>query len=101
MATVALALVIGLANNRLVAAHRREEELPPAARRMTRRPGPSVQALHRVVVSEAAVLLSVLVLAAVLGETQLPPLFNGRALPGEAAQSILGVTPSLVGSGCQ
>ena len=23
------------------------------------------------------------------------------ALPGEAAQSILGVTPSLVGSGCQ
>jgi hypothetical protein len=43
----------------------------------------------------------VLVLAAVLGETQLPPLFNGRALPGEAAQSILGVTPSNLGSGCQ
>jgi putative copper export protein len=43
----------------------------------------------------------VLVLAAVLGETQLPPLFNGRALPGEAAQSILGVTPSILGSGCQ
>ena len=101
VATVALALVIGLANNRLVAANRGEEELPPAARRMTRRSGPSVQALRRVVVSEAAVLLGVLVLAAVLGETQLPPLFNGRALPGEAAQSILGVTPSLVGSGCQ
>ena len=100
VAMVVLALAIGLANNRLVAAHRHEEELSPEARSMMRRRGPSVQTLQRLVVCEAAVLLGVLVLAAVLGETQLPPLFNGRALPGEATGSILGVTPSLLGSGC-
>jgi hypothetical protein len=54
-----------------------------------------------VVVCEAAVLVLVIVLAAVLGETQLPPIFSGRALPGLASENILGVTPTLLGSGCQ
>jgi putative copper export protein len=101
VATVALALVIGLANNRLVAAHRREAEQSAAARRMSRRRGPSIRTLRRVVVSEAGVLVVVIVLAAVLGETQLPPIFSGRALPGLASENILGVTPTLLGSGCQ
>jgi hypothetical protein len=51
-----------------------------------------------VVVLEACVLLVVMVLAAVLGETQLPPLFNGRVLPGDA-QDV--VNSGLFGSGCQ
>ena len=74
--------------------------MSPGVRRMTRRAGPSLTTLRRVVLAEATVLLGVLVLAAVLGETQLPPLFNGRALPGDASQSILGVSPTLLGSGC-
>ncbi len=94
---VALALIFGLVNNRMVAAHRREEELPEAARR-GRRAGPTVLSLRRVVIAEAVLLLGVLVLAAVLGETQLPPLFNGRALPGDV-QNV--VEPGLFGSGCQ
>ena len=101
VSTVALALIVGLANNRLVAAHRRGADLSPAARAMLRRRGPSIRTLRRVVVAEAAVLLAVIVLAAVLGETQLPPLFTGRALPGYASENILGVTPTLLGSGCQ
>jgi putative copper export protein/methionine-rich copper-binding protein CopC len=101
VATVALALVIGLANNRLVAAHRREAEQSAVARRMSRRRGPSIRTLRRVVVSEAGVLVVVIVLAAVLGETQLPPIFSGRALPGLASENILGVTPTLLGSGCR
>jgi hypothetical protein len=66
-----------------------------------RRSGPSIRTLQRVVASEAVLLLGVLVLAAVLGETQLPPLFTGRALPGEASQNLFGVQPGLFGSGCQ
>jgi len=97
VSTVALALVFGLVNNRVVAAHRREEELPPAAR-LGRRAGPRLGTLQRVVLTEAVLLLGVLVLAAVLGETQLPPLFTGRALPGEV-QNV--VNPGLFGSGCQ
>lgn len=95
---VVLALVVGLVNNRMVAGHRRELELPETARRMMRRTGPSLHTLQRVVVLEACVLLVVMVLAAVLGETQLPPLFNGRVLPGDA-QDV--VNSGLFGSGCQ
>jgi copper transport protein len=97
VSTVALALCFGLLNNRMVAAHRREEELP-AFSRMGRRAGPTISALRRTLIIEAALLLGVLVLAAVLGETQLPPLFNGRALPGDV-QNV--VEPGLFGSGCQ
>ncbi|HEY2703623.1 MAG TPA: CopD family protein [Candidatus Dormibacteraeota bacterium] len=96
--TVVLALVVGLVNNRLVAAHRRDQELPETARRMMRRTGPSIRTLQRVVLLEAGVLLGVLVLAAVLGESQLPPLFNGRVLPGDA-QDV--VQSGLFGSGCR
>jgi len=98
---VLVAMVIGLVNNRFVAAHRRDEELPDTARRMMRRGGPTIATLHRFITIEAFILLGVLVLAAVLGETQLPPLFNGRVLPGDAAQDLNGVTPGLFGSGCQ
>jgi putative copper export protein/methionine-rich copper-binding protein CopC len=98
VSTVVLALCFGLVNNRMVAGHRREEELPPSARRLGRRAGPTIASLRRVVIGEAALLLCVLVLAAVLGETQLPPLFNGRALPGDV-QNV--VEPGLFGSGCQ
>jgi copper transport protein len=97
VSTVALALCFGLVNNRMVAGHRREEELP-AYSRAGRRAGPTVMALRRMILVEAALLLTVLVLAAVLGETQLPPLFNGRALPGDV-QNV--VEPGLFGSGCQ
>jgi copper transport protein len=97
VSTVILALGFGLMNNRMVAAHRREEELPSAAR-VGRRAGPTLRTLQRVVLSEAVLLLGVLVLAAVLGETQLPPLFTGRALPGDV-QNV--VEPGLFGSGCQ
>jgi copper transport protein len=98
LATVAIALVVGLVNNRMVAAHRRFEDLPEAARRFARRGGPSIRLLRGVVATEAALLLGALVLAAVLGETQLPPLFSGRVLPG-LAQDV--VQPGLFGSGCQ
>ncbi|HEY2705161.1 MAG TPA: CopD family protein, partial [Candidatus Dormibacteraeota bacterium] len=98
VAIVALALVVGLVNNRMVAAHRGFEELPEPARRLARRAGPSIGLLRGVVVAEAALLLGALVLAAVLGETQLPPLFSGRALPG-VAQDV--VQPGLLGGGCQ
>jgi putative copper export protein len=98
VSAVVLALCIGLVNNRMVAAHRHEEELPPSARRLGRRAGPTISSLRRVVIGEASLLLCVLVLAAVLGETQLPPLFNGRALPGDV-QNV--VEPGLFGSGCQ
>ncbi|MGH7750620.1 MAG: CopD family protein, partial [Candidatus Dormibacteria bacterium] len=97
VSAVAIALCIGLVNNRLVASHRREEELPASAR-FGRRHGPTVATLRRWVLTEAMILLGVLVLAAVLGETQLPPLFNGRALPGDV-QNV--VEPGLFGSGCQ
>ncbi len=97
VSAVAIALCIGLLNNRLVAGHRREEELPASAR-FARRHGPTVATLRRWVLTEAVLLLGVLVLAAVLGETQLPPLFNGRALPGDV-QNV--VEPGLFGSGCQ
>jgi putative copper export protein/methionine-rich copper-binding protein CopC len=97
VSTVVLALCFGLVNNRMVAGHRREEELPQSSR-FGRRAGPTVASLRRVVIGEAALLLCVLVLAAVLGETQLPPLFNGRALPGDV-QNV--VEPGLFGSGCQ
>ena len=98
LATVALALAVGLVNNRMVAAHRNFEELPEAARRMARRAGPSIRLLQLVVLTEAVLLLGALVLAAVLGETQLPPLFTGRELPG-VAQDV--VQPGLFGTGCQ
>ncbi|HEX3605241.1 MAG TPA: CopD family protein [Candidatus Dormibacteraeota bacterium] len=97
VSAVALALCFGLLNNRLVAGHRREEELPEFSR-MQRRAGPTVATLRRTLIIEAVLLLGVLVLAAVLGETQLPPLFNGRALPGDV-QNV--VEPGLFGSGCQ
>jgi putative copper export protein len=97
VSVVVLALVFGVVNNRLVAAHRRAEELPAAARR-GRRAGPTILTLRRLVTMEAALLLGVLVLAAVLGETQLPPLFSGRALPGETQ---VFVQPGLLGSGCE
>ena len=97
VSTVALALCFGLLNNRMVASHRREEELPTFSR-VGRRAGPTIVTLRRAVIAEAVLLLTVLVLAAVLGETQLPPLFNGRALPGDV-QNV--VEPGLFGSGCQ
>ena len=95
---VLLALVFGLINNRMVAAHRSVEALPVAAR-VGRRVGPTITALRRTVTVEAATLLVVLVLAAVLGETQLPPLFTGRGLPGETQIGL--AQPGLLGSGCE
>jgi hypothetical protein len=44
------------------------------------------------------VLLTVIVLAAMLGESELPPAFKGRLLPGEAQEL---VQPGLFGAGCQ
>jgi putative copper export protein len=98
--TVCLAMSIGLVNNRLVAAHRVEEELSPAARGLMRRRGPSILTLRRVITAEAGLLLGVVILAAVLGETQLPPLFTGHLLPGDTQESGIFVTTGLFSSGC-
>jgi hypothetical protein len=85
-----IAAVAGVALGLLLAAPLRAEA---HARLMGVLPAPS-----RVVLAEAGILLTVLVLAAVLGESQLPPLFNGRVLPGDA-QDV--VQSGLFGSGCQ
>lgn len=95
IAMVTVALVIGAVNNRLVAAQRRMCNLPAGSRRG--RAGASVSTLRRIVAIEAVVLCSVLLLSAALGETELPPLFKGRVLPGLAQDS---VRPGLFGSGC-
>jgi putative copper export protein len=90
---VGIALAVGLVNNRLVAAHRRVRS-PHARGRGAR----TIDSLRRLVLAEAAVLLTVLVLSAMLGETELPPVFKGRLLPGEAQEL---VQPGLFGTGCQ
>ena len=93
VAIVAVALVIGAVNNRLVANHRRGAERPSPNRR-----GRSVDSLRRIVVAEVVVLTSVLCLSAALGETELPPVLKGRLLPGEIQES---VQPGLLSSGCR
>ena len=98
--TVVLALGVGLVNNRLVAAHRNFEALPAAARQRMRRVGPSVALMQRVVLCEAGLLLGVLVLAAVLGESQLPPLLKDVFLPGEGSDAGYITSSGLFGSGC-
>jgi putative copper export protein len=98
--TVVLALGVGLVNNRLVAAHRNFEALPAAARQRMRRVGPSLALLRRVVLCEAGLILGVLVLAAVLGESQLPPLLKDVFLPGEGSDAGYITSSGLFGSGC-
>jgi hypothetical protein len=97
---VTLALSVGLVNNRLVAAHRNYEALPAVTRQRLRRGGPSLVLMRRVVLCEAALLLGVLVLAAVLGESQLPPLLRNVYLPGEGQDAGYVTTSGLFGSGC-
>lgn len=94
VAIVAVALAIGAVNNRLVA-NRRRLATGPGARAGRRR---SIDSLRRIVMAEAAVLVTVLLLSAALGETELPPLLKGRLLPGEAQES---VRPGLFASGCR
>jgi putative copper export protein/methionine-rich copper-binding protein CopC len=97
---VTLALSVGLVNNRLVAAHRNYEALPPVTRQRLRRGGPSLALMRRVILCEAALLLGVLVLAAVLGESQLPPLLRNVYLPGEGQDAGYVTSSGLFGSGC-
>jgi putative copper export protein/methionine-rich copper-binding protein CopC len=98
--TVILALSVGLVNNRLVAAHRNYEALPAVTRQRLRRGGPSLVLMQRVILCEAAMLLGVLVLAAVLGESQLPPLLRNVYLPGEGQDAGYVTSSGLFGSGC-
>lgn len=94
VAIVAVALAIGAVNNRLVANRRRLA----AGRGVGAGRSRSIESLRRIVMAEAAVLVSVLLLSAALGETELPPLLKGRLLPGEAQET---VQPGLFGSGCR
>lgn len=94
VAIVAVALAIGAVNNRLVANRRRLAAGPGVRAGRSR----SIDSLRRIVMAEAAVLVSVLLLSAALGETELPPLLKGRLLPGEAQES---VRPGLFASGCR
>jgi copper transport protein len=96
MAVVGVALVIGLVNNRLVAYQKKAVESKATQWRAKR--GRSVLQLRRVVMVEAAILMSVLVFSASLGESELPPAFKGRVLPGEAQEL---VRPGIFGTGCQ
>jgi putative copper export protein/methionine-rich copper-binding protein CopC len=96
MAVVGVALLIGFVNNRLVAYQRKSVESAAAQWRPRRQR--SILQLRRVVAVEAVVLMSVLVFSAALGETELPPAFKGRVLPGEAQEL---VRPGVFGTGCR
>jgi putative copper export protein len=96
MAVVGIALLIGFFNNRLVAYQKKAMESKATARRSRRER--SVVQLRRVIAIEAVVLMSVLVFSAALGESELPPAFKGRVLPGEAQEL---VQPGIFGTGCE
>jgi copper transport protein len=96
MAVVGLALVIGLVNNRMVAYQKQTLDAPVNKFRPRRER--SVNQLRRLVMVEAAVLGSAVLLSGALGETELPSIFEGKYFPIDLQET---VQPGLFGSGCQ
>jgi putative copper export protein len=96
MAVVAIAIVIGAINNRVVAYQKRAIEAPVNKFRPQRQR--SISSLRKLVAVEALVLGSAVLLSGALGETQLPSVFKGHFYPLDLQEQ---VRPGLFGSGCQ
>ena len=96
MAVVGVAIIIGAINNRVVAYQKRALEAPVNKFRPTRER--SISSLRRLIVIEAVVLGSAVLLSGALGETQLPSVFKGHFYPADLQEN---VSPGLFGSGCQ
>jgi len=96
MAVVGIAIIIGAINNRVVAYQKRAIEAPVNKFRPTRER--SIASLRRLIVIEAVVLGSAVLLSGALGETQLPSVFKGHFYPADLQET---VKPGLFGSGCQ
>jgi copper transport protein len=96
MAVVAIAIVIGAVNNRVVAYQKRAREAP--VNKFRPRKERSVASLRRLIAIEAVVLGSAVLLSGALGETQLPSVFKGDFFPLDLQET---VRPGLFGSGCQ
>jgi putative copper export protein len=89
LAVVAVALTLGVVNNRLVHL---------MGRRTRRRGTRTLAVTHRLMGIEALALVVVLGLSASLGETALPPAIRGALLPGETQSS---VRSGLLSGGCK
>jgi copper transport protein len=96
MAVVAIAIVIGAVNNRVVAYQKRAMEAP--VNKFRPRKEHSLASLRRLIAIEAVVLGSAVLLSGALGETQLPSVFKGHFFPVDLQET---VRPGLFGSGCQ
>lgn len=96
MAVVGIAIVIGGINNRVVAYQKRSLAAP--INKFRPRKERSIASLRRIIVIEAAVLGSAVLLSGALGETQLPSVFKGHFFPVDLQET---VRPGLFGSGCQ
>lgn len=96
MAVVAIAIVIGAINNRVVAYQKRAREAP--VNKFRPRKERSLASLRRLIAIEAVVLGSAVLLSGALGETQLPSVFKGHFFPVDLQET---VRPGLFGSGCQ
>jgi methionine-rich copper-binding protein CopC/putative copper export protein len=96
MAVVGIAIIIGAVNNRVVAYQKRAIEAPVNKFRPVRER--SITSLRRLIVIEAVVLGSAVLLSGALGETQLPSVFKGHFFPVDLQET---VRPGLFGSGCQ
>jgi uncharacterized membrane protein len=96
MAVVAIAIVIGAINNRVVAYQKRALEAP--INKFRPRKERSLASLRRLIAIEAVVLGSAVLLSGALGETQLPSVFKGHFFPVDLQET---VRPGLFGSGCQ
>ena len=96
MAVVAIAIVIGAINNRVVAYQKRAMSAP--VNKFRPRKERSLASLRRLIAIEAVVLGSAVLLSGALGETQLPSVFKGHFFPVDLQET---VRPGLFGSGCQ
>jgi copper transport protein len=96
MAVVAIAIVIGAVNNRVVAYQKAQAEAPVNQFRPRRER--SISSLRRLIAVEALILGSAVLLSGALGETQLPSVFKGHFFPVDLQEN---VRPGLFGSGCQ
>lgn len=98
IAVVGIALVIGTINNRVVAYQRKAMAGPVNQFRPRPRSERSVSSLRKLVMAEAVVLGSVVLLSGALGETELPAVFQGDFYPIDLQEQ---VRPGIFGSGCE
>ena len=96
MAVVGIAIGIGFINNRVIAYQKRAAAAPVNKFRPPRQK--SITSLRKLIVVEAIVLGSAVLLSGALGETQLPSVFKGHFFPVDLQET---VKPGLFGSGCQ